>query len=462
MAQIDLRLHERQGQALLSPATEILYGGAAGGGKSHLLRCVAIHYALNVPGVQVYLFRKTYPELMRNHMEGPSSFHVLLSSLVNAGKARIVQKEIRFWNGSKIFLNSLQYLKSMYQFQGQEIHVLLFDELTHFQEEQYRYLRGRCRVANLDVPEKFKARLPLVISGSNPGGIGHTWVKRTFVNAGEFKLHRAEKEEGGMLRQFIPAKLKDNPTLAESDPDYLSRLQGLGDPLLVRAMAEGDWSIVAGSMFGDAWRPSRHILRPFPIPMDWKIWRGMDDGYSAPASIHWFTQDPEIKTYYCIDEFYKTKQLPEHIAAATKRHDLMIRLINDEGEITRNSMPLSGYLDGAAFADTGVQNAIPRGDSMNALGCRWKPVVKWPGSRVDRVRHLHRMLAPNPHDPAGMPHLRFFDTCINAIETIPTLPRDIRDPEDVDTDADDHAFDSVTYGLMWKLQRAGRVKMGGT
>ncbi len=461
-AGIRLTLHEQQGRALLSPATEILFGGAAGGGKSHLLRVAAITCALEVPGVQLYLFRRSYPDLIKNHLEGPMSFHVLLADLVRSGHARIVDKEIRFWNGSKIYLNHLQHEKDIYSYQGQEIHGLFFDELTHFTETMYRYLRGRCRVVGLKIPQKWRGKLPFIMSGSNPGGVGHVWVKRTFIKWGPYRIVRTNKLGGGLLRQYIPSLHTQNPYLMRDDPDYESRLFGLGDRTLVRAMLEGDWNIVSGSMFGDAWSETRHLCDPFPIPADWRIWRGGDDGFASPAAIYWLTKDPKTGTIYVIREIYKRGMRPEPMAAMVKARDQSIRRIDHDGTEAPNGRILSGVLDNAAFADTGTQEAIPRGNAMNALGCRWEPAEKWPGSRVARVQHLHRLLAPNPKCPRGLPGIRFFRGLTPyAVETIPTLPRDPKDPEDVDTDAEDHAFDAITYGLLWRSGGAGRAKVVG-
>lgn len=458
---LDLTLQRKQDLALRAPASEILYGGAAGGGKSHLLRSAAILYSCAIPGLQTVLFRRTYPDLVNNHLRGPTSFHAMLAPLVDSGHAVIVAKEIRFWNGSRIALAHLQHTKDIYNWQGAEIHLLLFDELTHFTEEEYRYLRGRCRLGGLQLRPPYLGRFPRIINGCNPGGIGHNWVKRTFVKPGPFLVHRTDKDEGGMLRTFIPARLVDNDALLRTDPDYEHRLLGLGDKTLVRAMLDGDWDIVAGAMFGDVWRYATHTCDPFPIPDDWEMWRGGDDGYAMPTAIYWFTLDPATKTTYVVDELYKARMLPDEVAERTKRKDAGIVRLTQGGDLVRIAQELSGIYDSAAFADTGQQNAIPRGLMMNKLGCKWKPCEKWPGSRVSGVQHFHTMLAPNKLDPRGRPKLIFFRTCHNAIETIPTLPRDKDNIEDVDTDGDDHAFDGVRYGLMWKKNVVGQHRLGG-
>src|SRR5258707_584194 len=140
---IDLDLHPKQGEALQSQATEILYGGAAGGGKSHLIRAAAIIWCATVPGLQVYLFRRISEDLVRNHIEGPKGFRALLGPWVTNGFVHIVEDEIRFWNVAKIYLCHCKDEKDRFKYLGAEIHVLLIDELTTFSEIIYRFLRGR-------------------------------------------------------------------------------------------------------------------------------------------------------------------------------------------------------------------------------------------------------------------------------------------------------------------------------
>jgi len=464
--QVRLALHRQQAKALTCPATEILFGGAAGGGKSYLIRVAAIHYCLAVPGLQAYIFRRGFQDLQLNHMQGPGGFPELLAPMVNAGKVQIVQDQIRFLEtGSTIHLCHLQYTKSLSKYQGAEIHLLLMDELTHFTEHQYRYLRARVRIGGLKIPNKYTGQIPRIISGSNPGGVGHHWVKETFVDRGAMKPVRTHKKEGGMVRIYIPARVEDNPSLLENDPDYLDRLEGLGDPNLIRAMREGDWDVVAGAMFGGTWRRDRHVCDAFPIPIDWDIWRGADDGFAAPASVHWVTQDPVKKTYYVIAELYRAGMLPAEFAERVRRQDDDIHRTNGNRTARQGDIgglkPLSGYLDCAAFSNNG-QNETPRGPQIIRAGAHFLPVPKWPGSRVARVQNMHKLLAKNPMDPAERPGLMVFrNQCPNLVRTLPTLPVDEKNMEDIDTSAEDHAFDSCTYALQWRKPQGGRVRIGG-
>jgi hypothetical protein len=444
-------LHYRQLQALLTDSNELLYGGAAGGGKSYLLRAAAIHWCSKVPGLMCFLFRRHYPDLISNHMEGPSSFRQMLAPLVQAGKCNMIQMEIRFDNGSKIFLRHCGHEKDLMIYQGSEIHLLLMDELTHFTESMYRFLRGRVRLGNFVVPYPYQACIPRIINASNPGSIGHHWVKQTFVDNGPESIWLAPKEEGGMRRQFLPATVTDNPSLLENDPMYLQRLEGLGDPALVRAMLHGDWNVVAGSMFGDKWRFDRHVCKPFAIPASWEIWRGGDDGYSAPAAIHWVTQNPDTHTFYVIGEIYKTGMLPDRLSDWILHRDKRIKIAWDEDIIELNQESLNGEMDSAAFADIG-SGRPSRAKQMNERGCAWFPVEKGTGSRVMRVQMMHKALSSNPREPKNKdgehkPGFQVFNTCTELIRTLPTLPVSSKDPEDVDPDSETHAFDSVTYAM---------------
>lgn len=463
-------LHEKQGMCFLSPATEILYGGAAGGGKSYLMRAAAIFWCCAIPGLQVYLFRRHFGDLLTNHMEGPRSFHVMLEPLRQAGRVKIIKQVIKFDNGSRIYLRHLQHEKNVYGFLGAEIHLLMFDELTTFTEKMYTFLRGRCRLGALKVPDEYKGLFPRIINGSNPGNIGHHWVKKYFVDKPESKdsedyryvLRTMRKEDGGMLRQYIPAVMTDNPTLVDNDPDYINKLEGLGDPALVEAMKNGDWNIIAGAMFGSVWRKHLHVRAPFDIPSHWKIWRSADDGFANPAVTVWMAQNPRTETIYVVKELHKCMMMPEDFAREVIRIDRELKVV----DVDLNGNPLTpryldmileGYIDSSAFDNTG-SSPITRGKQMNNLGCRWKPVPKWPGSRIAGIQEFFRRLSINHKDPERKAGIQFFSNCVNCIRTIPALPRHATDVEDIMDDADDHDFDAVRYALQWRFPKFAITK----
>lgn len=180
-------LHDKQCVAFETVATEVLFGGAAGGGKSHLMRVAAIVWCASIAGLQVYLFRRVRDDLIKNHVEGPKGFRALLAPWAHANWCRLSGNEIRFWNGSRIYLCHCQDERDIYKYQGAEMHVLLIDELTHFTETMYRFLRNRVRMVG--IKDKLTGdqvgKFPRVLCGANPGNIGHLWVKRTFVDGVE-------------------------------------------------------------------------------------------------------------------------------------------------------------------------------------------------------------------------------------------------------------------------------------
>lgn len=476
---MDLRLHPKQSEAFTSPATEILYGGAAGGGKSYLLRAAALAWSTAIPGLQVYLFRRISSDLIKNHMEGPTGFPSLLAEWIE-GKAATInysQNHIAFRNGSRIFLCHCQHEKDVIKYQGADIHLLLMDELTHFTEYMYRYLRGRVRMAGLDIPMEYAARFPRIICGSNPGGLGHNWVKNTFINGlTPLETHRMPIEEGGMRRQYIPARLDDNPSLAGTDPDYVNRLAALGRPDLVKALRDGDWNIVAGGMFDDLWNEDIHVVRPFPVPLSWRIDRAFDYGSSAPFSVGWWAESDGSEIIEPGGAVRQTVRgdlfrIAEWYGSSGKNNE-GLRLLASEitsGIIERELKMGIHQLVKPGPADNSIWNTED-GNSIAASmakpvkvggkmypGLRWNRSDKSPGSRKAGWEKLRRYLhgavtefetspdgagAPRPREHPG---LFVFEHCRKFIDLFPSLPRSERDPDDVNTDSEDHIGDETRY-----------------
>lgn len=468
--ELDLRmeLHERQSQAFLSEANEILYGGAAGGGKSHLVRVDLIRWAVAVPGIQCYLFRRTHPELVKSHLEGPSGFLAMLAPWMQARVVKVNLSDLTItWpaTGSKIWLCHCQHEKDVYAYQSSEIHVLAIDELTHFTRTIYTFLRGRVRLGGLKVPSHLKHLLPRIVNGSNPGGIGHNWVRAAWIDpAPPMKIWRASPAEGGMRRVFIPAKLADNPTLAENDPTYVDRLEGLASPELVKAMKEGNWDIVAGGALDDVWSSERHVIASFEIPRGWRLDRSFDWGSTKPFSVGWWAESNgeavEIAgekrvypkgTIFRIAELYGWNGKPNEgcrkIASEIARDILAAeKALGIEGRVE------PGPADPAIFA---VENGVSIADDMARAGVRWIPAEAGPGSRINGLARVRGRLKASLAWPMEDPGVFFFETCRHAIRTLPVLPRDQRKPDDADTNAEDHVFDEVRYRVMRGGPKAG-------
>lgn len=456
---LDLALHPKQSVAFISEATEILYGGAAGAGKSHLMRTAAIYWCSMIPGLQVYIFRRLSPDLIKNHMEGPTSFPAMLSDWVNAKvvKIRSEPSEIEFWNGSKIFLCHCQYEKDKFKYQGSEIHFLVIDELTHFTESIYRYLRGRVRLGGLEVPKQFAGLFPRVLCGSNPGGVGHNWVKASFIDIQPpMATMRTSKAEGGMVRQYVPARLDDNPTLQKTDPDYIDRLEGLGSPELVRAMKEGDWDIVSGGMFDDVWNKRIHVLPPFEVPSSWRIDRAFDWGSSKPFAVGWYAESDGTPATVAGVERHFPRGSVIHIAEyygwnGKVNQGCKMLAVDVAKEIVKREKAMgiwgrvkNGPADSAIFS---TENGNCIADDMAKGGVKWEAADKSPGSRKNGWEKCREMLSNALPARPESPGFWVVDTCIHFIRTVPVLPRDESKPDDVDTDAEDHIADAWRYRL---------------
>jgi hypothetical protein len=475
MAGKQVMLHDGpQTRAFLSPATEILYGGAAGGGKSYLIRVALITWAMLVGGLQCYLFRRTFPELNKNHMEGPTSFPVLLAPWIDAKLCTVNygKMQIRFSNGSVIHLCHCQYEKNRLDYHGAEMHVLAIDELTTFTHSIYSYLRSRVRMIGINIPRRVTAPFPRILCGSNPGGIGHTWVKAAWVTAAPpMELFKAPDNEGGMMRQYIPARLDDNPTLMHEDPTYFTRLGGLGTEELVRALREGSWDILEGAMFADVWDESVNFIEPFPIPQSWEVTRSFDWGSSKPFSIGWWARCDGTQPLDADGQ----RILPYTIPRGSRirigewygwngKPDQGCRLLPAEiakGVLDRERLlPIKSQVRAGA-ADSAIWDK-DRGDSiaqiMEKAGVKFVPCNKGAGSRISGWETMRDMMKAAHTIPMEKPVLLVFNTCQQFRRTIPELPRDDLRTDDIDTDAEDHIADEARYEVT--RVRSGATKIG--
>lgn len=452
---LDFPLHQKQWTAFTSLATEILYGGAAGSAKSHLIRVAAIMWALTIPNLQVYIFRRTYDDLIKNHLEGPTGFQALLAPWI--GKyVEIVDKEIRFNNGSKIYLCHCQHEKNRYDYQGAEIHVLLIDELTHFTEVIYRFLRSRVRMpSSMEIPDHYKQCFPRILCGSNPGGVGHQWVKTTFIDKhAAFDAWQTPDDEGGFVRQFIPANLNDNPSINQQT--YRANLSGLGNEALVKAMLEGDWDIVAGAALSID--RARHMIRPFTPPKHWTKFQGLDYGFVHPFSCGWYTvvegntlleakgnwddvylPDKAVVRYR---EFYGWNGKPnEGMRLESPQLALQILKAEQDANETMDYRVADTQLwaknDGPSMADrmaeASKQRFLPR------------PATK---DRQANYAEICNRLKGFETESGFVPMFYVTENCTQFWRTVPPLVLDDLHPEKgPDEGQENHVFDEVSYSL---------------
>lgn len=258
-----------------------------GGGKSHAIRWDLISWCLSVPGINCMLFRRTLGELEENHIE-----QIQDEIPPELGTYNVTKNTFRFYNGSRIKFAYCEKEQDVKRYQGAEIHVLGVDEAAHLTQFQLSYLIGRCRLGKFkgDVPEKYRHLLPRAVFGSNPGGPGHSFLKRQFIDRSpplelfrntQFKDPDNPKDEG-RLSIYIPARMADNQFI---DEDYSGGLFGL-PPEMVEAYKNGDWDAVVGQALPVT--RIRHGLRPFKPPGFWTHFMSIDWGTGKPFSIGWY------------------------------------------------------------------------------------------------------------------------------------------------------------------------------
>lgn len=457
---LNLALHPVQTEAFLSPATEILYGGSAGGGKSHLMRIASIIWCCEIPGLQIYLFRRISDDLVKNHMEGPNGYRAILAPLVHSGHVRIVEDEIRFWTGAKIYLCHCKDEKDRFKYQGAEIHVLMIDELTHFTDVIYRFLRSRVRMPDTHIdtiPEKYRHQFPRILCSSNPGGIGHQFVKQAWIDcARPMQVWRTSSEEGGFLRQFIPAHLSDNPSLNQTA--YTQTLSGLGNDALVRAMLEGDWDVVSGAAL-DITR-DRHLLRAFKPLKHWTKFMAMDWGYVKPYSVGWFCV-PDEDFILAEKNGYQEKLVPANSIilyrelygstgkaneGSREESDIVAKRIV---QIERDADEKMDYrvCDTAMWAKTDGPSMIER--MYKATDGAFNPRQSIKDRQSNYSEFCSRLRGFEFSKDIFVPMFYATENCLNFWRTVPSLVLDSISPEKgPDTNQEDHSFDSTIYGIM--------------
>lgn len=448
---MEFNLHRRQMDALTSTATEIMYGGAAGGGKSFFMRMAALAFAYDIPGLQVYLFRRAFPDLEKNHVYGESGLLATMQPWIEKGWAKYngTKHIIELKNGSNIFLCHLNSRADLINYQGAEIHLLLIDEGTQFEDDEYRYLRARVRLGGMaaKIPEQWRGRFPRIYMSANPGGVGHMWVKAGFIDGAlPMEIRKMPPEEGGMMRQYIPALMADNPTL---DADYGDKLSGLGSPEMVKAWREGNWDVVAGTALEMLSR-GVHGVRRFPIPEHWTRIMGMDWGTAKPFSIGWYAVvegDTLIKGKAGAEDKY----LPDGALVKYREYygwngkpDVGCR--KDAATVARELIGMEEgeridyrVADSAMWAQT--DGPSPQENMYTGSG---RKVVLRQATKERMVNYQEVRARLNGSE--GRPMLYFMEDMKHTWRTLPGLQLDDINPEKgPDSTMEDHVYDEVSY-----------------
>jgi len=411
-----------QTEFLASSEREVFYGGARGGGKSYAMLVDPLRYC-HKNAHRALLIRRTMPELrdLINHSQQ------LYPKAYPGAKWREQEKEWRFPSGARIEFGYAENLTDVLRYQGQSYTWIGIDELPQYSTPDiYNFLRSSLRSVDPEIPVFMRAT-------GNPGNVGSGWVKEMFVDPAQpnTKFYLEIQTPTGIRkisRRFIPAKLQDNPYLMQTE-DYYVMLASLPD-VQKKQFLEGDWESYESSAFPEFSREV-HVIEPFDIPRNFMRFRTCDWGYSSFACCLWIAVDYD-NNLYVYRELY-TKNITADIFAQ--------KVLNSEtGEYIRY-----GVLDSSTWAKRGdIGPSIA--ETMILEGCRWRPSDRSPGSRVNGKLEIHKRLRVN--EDTERPSLFVFNNCLNLIRTLPMLPVDKNNPEDVDTHAEDHAYDALRYGCM--------------
>ena len=399
---------------LAASEKDVLYGGAAGGGKSFAMLIDPLRYC-HIKEHRALILRRSMPELR----ELIDKSRELYPKAFKGAKFREVEKLWNFPSGAKIEFGFLEKDADVYRYQGQAYSWIGFDEITHLPTEfGWNYLASRLRTTNPNLETYLRCT-------ANPGGVGAQWVKKRYIEASE--PNKTFKGKDGLTRKFIPALLQDNPYLAE-DGEYERMLQSL-PAVQRRQLLEGNWDVAEGAAFAE-FTPDVHVITPFELPAWWERVKGIDYGYAAESCCLWGAIDPDDKTIIIYRELYRKGLTGEALA------DTITQM--EENEV--KSIP--GVLDTAAWARTGYTGPTI-GETLVNRGHKLRRADK---NRIAGKTQIHEHL--RQREGAGRPRLQIFSNCVNLIKELQGIPLSASNPEDVDTKASDHAYDALRYMLM--------------
>ena len=420
---------------LAASEREVLYGGSAGGGKSYAMLADPLRY-MGHPAFSGLLLRHTTEELRELIFKSQELYPKIWPGI------KWSERKMQWTapSGARLWMSYLDRDDDVLRYQGLAFSWIGFDELTQWASPYaWNYMRSRLRSTAPDLPIYMRAT-------TNPGGRGHHWVKKMFIDPAPYgkSFDATDSETGEVLRypaghskagkplfkrRFIPARLTDNPYLSEAG-DYEAMLLSLPEQQR-RQLLEGDWDIKEGAAFTEFDR-NVHVVEPFDIPHNWVKFRACDYGYGSFSGVVWFAVSPS-EQLIVYRELYVSKVL------ATDLADMILDLESGDGNIKY------GVLDSSLWhkrGDTGPSLA----EQMIQRGCRWRPSDRSRGSRVAGKNEIHRRLQIDEYTEE--PRLVIFNTCTNLAAQLPSIPLDKKNPEDIDTNSEDHLYDALRYGIM--------------
>ena len=398
---------------LAAPEQDVLYGGAAGGGKSYAMLVDPLRF-MHIKEHRALLLRKSMPELR----ELIDKSRELYPKAFAGAKFREVEKIWRFPSGASLEFGYLDRDADVYRYQGQSYTWIGIDELTQYPTEfPLQYLQSRLRTTNNAIQCYIRCT-------ANPGGVGGHWVKKRYLDPSP--PNESFQGQDRITRRFIPARLEDNPFLS-ADGKYEQMLMSL-PPTQRKQLLEGNWDVAEGAAFTE-FDYDTHCVDPFELPKHWERVKGIDYGYAAESACVWAALDPSDETLIIYRELYQKGLTGEALA---------LRIFEFEKE---DRLSVSGVLDGAAWARTGSTGPTV-GEVLSRAGHKLRRADK---NRIQGKIQIHERLKIADN---GRPKMQIFNTCPNLIRELQSIPLDPSRPEDVDTKASDHAYDALRYLVM--------------
>ena len=429
------KVTQKQSMFIKSKAFETLFGGAAGGGKSYGQLIDAFLYALNYPKSKQIIFRRTFPDLEKSLIRVSLEIYPREVASYNSSKHTWT-----FKNGSIIDFGYIDNEKDVYQYQSAEYDMIRFDELTHFTEYMYVYMFSRCRGAN-PYPKGMK-------SSTNPGGIGHSWVKERFIDIGEPNIiHNCKLETGEeVTRIFIPSLVTENKFMLEYDPDYIKRLDNLPEKER-KALKYGDWDIYDG-MFFKEFKRRLHVIEPFEIPKEWNKYIAIDYGLDMFAVV--FVAIDTRGNAYVYNEIYKDNLIVSEACQTLKsymRKDKYKAIYAPRDLWNRNRD--TGKSTAELFYEGGVNLTLASSDRKAG----WLNVKEW--IKPYKMRH------EQTGELIETSKLKIFNNCLNLIRCLPKLQHDEKDPNDCAIEPHEitHIPDALRYFCISHTNKTKQVNL---